>query len=509
MGYHSYFALQGRRLRHDRRRDDEAARRHAGDDEAALRRAALLRQERSWPRASSGRRRSSSRRTGSATAGRRAGPASSRRPASTRCSRARRRRPSSRAPRASTSRSGSPSCRRIVLGDVATSTRCRPACARKKNSHASAWHIDRAARRPLADERRAERAVVRHRPPRARATSTTSCRTAAPRCRSSARGRQPRLSRGGRRAGQAGQPADAVPASRSASCPQGQGAGRRRAGCCSRRSTRSCSCPWSAGTMSHFEHDLYEDELPPADWQQRWWDYVASFQGVTPPAAAPATSCATPAPRPTSTTTRPQYYDYALATPDQVPAARPHLHEDPQAGRARLRLLGQQGGRRLPARGSCRWARRATGATVIKDATGEAISPRALMAFYAPLVEDAGQAQRRAGLLAVIDPRRRARGARRWPLGRGAAPVRTPAPRAPGTAPAGPPELPPTPALPPPPPSAPARRRQARRGAGPVRRGRQLLVRPAAGGDRRARRHARRAGGAALPDRRRRRTTSA
>ena len=25
--------------------------------------------------------------------------------------------------------------------------------------------------------------------------------------------------------------------------------------------------PWSAGTMSHFEHDLYETELPPAAWQ--------------------------------------------------------------------------------------------------------------------------------------------------------------------------------------------------------------------------------------------------
>ena len=46
----------------------------------------------------------------------------------------------------------------------------------------------------------------------------------------------------------------------------------------------------------------------------------------------------------------------------QVPAARPHLHEDPQAGRARLRLLRQQGGGRLPARHPLEGARRATGA---------------------------------------------------------------------------------------------------------------------------------------------------
>src|SRR3954464_7501127 len=34
--------------------------------------------------------------------------------------------------------------------------------------------------------------------------------------------------------------------------------------------------PWSAGTMSHFERDLYETELPPAEWQGKWWDYVAA-----------------------------------------------------------------------------------------------------------------------------------------------------------------------------------------------------------------------------------------
>ena len=38
--------------------------------------------------------------------------------------------------------------------------------------------------------------------------------------------------------------------------------------------------PWSAGTMSDFERDLYETELPPAEWQEKWWDYVAEFQGV-------------------------------------------------------------------------------------------------------------------------------------------------------------------------------------------------------------------------------------
>ena len=95
--------------------------------------------------------------------------------------------------------------------------------------------------------------------------------------------------------------------------PRGQGAGRRAAGCCSRRSIRSSFLPWSAGTMSHFERDLYETELPPADWQGKWWEYVAEFQGVTPPGGRDPELCDA------CTKTHinddaAEYYDYALAT---------------------------------------------------------------------------------------------------------------------------------------------------------------------------------------------------
>ena len=100
--------------------------------------------------------------------------------------------------------------------------------------------------------------------------------------------------------------------------------------------------------MSHFERDLYEEELPPDEWQQRWWDYVAKFQGVVPPGEPRAATSATPAPRPTSTTTPPQYYDYALATMIKFQLHDHICTQDPQAGRARLRLLGQQGGRQVP-----------------------------------------------------------------------------------------------------------------------------------------------------------------
>lgn len=41
--------------------------------------------------------------------------------------------------------------------------------------------------------------------------------------------------------------------------------------------------PWSSGTMTHFEHALYADSLPPERWNAAWWDLVARYQGVAPP----------------------------------------------------------------------------------------------------------------------------------------------------------------------------------------------------------------------------------
>ena len=42
--------------------------------------------------------------------------------------------------------------------------------------------------------------------------------------------------------------------------------------------------PWSTGTMSVFEHDLYAKELSPGEWNARWWELAAKYQGIDPPA---------------------------------------------------------------------------------------------------------------------------------------------------------------------------------------------------------------------------------
>ena len=56
-------------------------------------------------------------------------------------------------------------------------------------------------------------------------------------------------------------------------------------------------------TMSFFEHDLYSEELPVSEFNKRWWEHAGRFQGIAP-RAREARSSATPARRPTSRTTR-------------------------------------------------------------------------------------------------------------------------------------------------------------------------------------------------------------
>jgi peptidyl-dipeptidase A len=144
--------------------------------------------------------------------------------------------------------------------------------------------------------------------------------------------------------------------------------------------------PWSAGTMSHFERDLYEQALPAAEWQPRWWDYVARYQGVEPPGARPADQC--DACTKTHLNDDPaQYYDYALAT---LIKFQLHDHICAKILKHDVRACDYSGSAPV---GEFLKGILALGATrdwraVIKEATGEPIGPRALLAFYQPLMEE-------------------------------------------------------------------------------------------------------------------------
>jgi len=151
--------------------------------------------------------------------------------------------------------------------------------------------------------------------------------------------------------------------------------------------------PFSAGTMSHFEHDLYEKELPPADWQKRWWDYVATYQGVAPPAPRPDDLCDA------CTKTHinddaAQYYDYALAT---LVKFQLHDHICTKILKQDVRSCDYSGSKEVGAflRGVLALGATRDWRAVIQEATGEPVSPRAMMAFYQPLGDEL--AKRNAG----------------------------------------------------------------------------------------------------------------
>jgi peptidyl-dipeptidase A len=143
--------------------------------------------------------------------------------------------------------------------------------------------------------------------------------------------------------------------------------------------------PWSAGAMTHFEHDLYEKNLPADQFNERWWQYVRRYQGIEPPAARDERFCDA------CTKTHiiddaAQYYDYAIAflikyqLHDYI--ARKILKQDPH----RCNYYGNKE--------VGRWLNEilSLGATrdwrqVIREKTGEDISSRALLEYFKPVEE--------------------------------------------------------------------------------------------------------------------------
>ena len=152
--------------------------------------------------------------------------------------------------------------------------------------------------------------------------------------------------------------------------------------------------PFAAGTMTHFERDLYERDLPVADWQDRWWQYAATYQGVQPPGKRAADLC--DACTKTHINDDPaQYYDYAMAT-----LIKFQLHDHicrkivKQEPRACDYSGSEEAGRFL--RDILKLGATRDWRKVMREATGEDISPRAMLDFYQPVLEDL--AKRNQGL---------------------------------------------------------------------------------------------------------------
>ncbi|MGH7545795.1 MAG: M2 family metallopeptidase, partial [Gemmatimonadota bacterium] len=143
--------------------------------------------------------------------------------------------------------------------------------------------------------------------------------------------------------------------------------------------------PFSAGTMTRFEHALYVDELPPERLNAEWWELVRLYQGVAAP--SPRGEEYADALTKTHINDDPaQYYDYALSFAllfqmhDHI--AREILGQDPHDtdyyGNTRVGDFL----RRLMAPGASRPWR-----DVLRETTGRELDAQALVEYFQPLYE--------------------------------------------------------------------------------------------------------------------------
>lgn len=143
--------------------------------------------------------------------------------------------------------------------------------------------------------------------------------------------------------------------------------------------------PWSAGTMSHWEHDFYAKNLSPDEYNKWWWEYAGRFQGVEPPEPRGEQYC--DAATKTHITDDPAgYYDYTLAFLIKYQLhtyiAKNILHQDPHnCNYFGNKEVGRWLWDLLKLGGTKDWRK------VIKEKTGEDISPRAMLEYFKPVMD--------------------------------------------------------------------------------------------------------------------------
>lgn len=142
--------------------------------------------------------------------------------------------------------------------------------------------------------------------------------------------------------------------------------------------------PWAAGTMSFWERDLYARELPADQWNRRWWEYVARFQGVEPPSPRGEEFC-DPCTKTHVNDDPAQYYDYAVAT---VLKYQLHDHISRRILRTDPHEANYYGSQEV---GDFLVSLLKKGQTedwraVLQRATGEDLSARAMLDYFRPLL---------------------------------------------------------------------------------------------------------------------------
>jgi peptidyl-dipeptidase A len=141
---------------------------------------------------------------------------------------------------------------------------------------------------------------------------------------------------------------------------------------------------WSCGTMPEWESEFYAKGMPSGSLNKRWWEIVAEKQGVEPPSPRSEAFC-DPATKTHINDNPAYYYSYGWATVFKFQMhdyiCRHILKQDPRnANYAGNKEVGAFLKKVLEKGATEDWRK------VLKDATGEDLSTRAMKAYFAPLM---------------------------------------------------------------------------------------------------------------------------
>ena len=143
--------------------------------------------------------------------------------------------------------------------------------------------------------------------------------------------------------------------------------------------------PFSTGTMTHFEHDLYATDLPISSYNERWWKYVEEFQGIRAPQKRGEEFCDA-ASKTHINNDAAQYYDYAISYillhQFHSHIARKILGQDP-------RITNYYGNKKAGEflRGILKLGATRDWRVVLQETIGSDISARAMLDYFEPLLE--------------------------------------------------------------------------------------------------------------------------
>lgn len=143
--------------------------------------------------------------------------------------------------------------------------------------------------------------------------------------------------------------------------------------------------PWGAGTMTRFEYELYEQDLPKDQFNKRWWEIVKKYQGIVPPTDR-GNEFADAASKTHINDDPAQYYDYAIS---ELILFQLHEHICSNILKQHPSDCNYYGSKETGAYlksilelGSTRDWR-----AVLKEKTGSDLSAKAMLRYFEPLME--------------------------------------------------------------------------------------------------------------------------